>query len=902
MSCSSISRLPDSATRLLSSHMVVVTPLQLVKELLDNAIDAKATSIEILVSPNTISRVEVRDDGVGIHPDDYDALGRRGHTSKLKDIEELGCLVGKTLGFRGEALASANSMADITITTKISTEPVAAVLQLIPNEGGVLTQKSISSPVGTTVNVTNLFGRQPVREQIAIKEAKKTLGKIQELLRSYAMARPQLKLLFKVLQTSTNTWSYSPKRNATPTEAALQLFGIEMAANCLLKTFRISNSGSKSSSPALEPSKYGTSDFVLEALFINPNTDPQKVPRGHYFSVDGRPINAGRGITKRLLNIYVEHLKLSTLAKSTSDYFIRLDICCPPGTYDANIEPSKDNVLFSDEHVILDGFRRLCSEIYRPATVDHRDKLDSANAQLHGVLTIRSLSQGRSHDLPGLQTKPGNLDYTPVFSQNASSTTPKLSFYDPKNSINRLQEIETTTTFKPINPQGPPNCSQLGGFGDQGSRAAPPPPKQKEVNIRSLEYRDQIAGASQNPQQTTTTTGGEPNTGDHISPCKSVKTPKLGEVLLSNSDSAFKYHPLSPLTPEPPILRHIMAPPRDLDVPRSYKDSERTKIPTVPGGPYRSPVSTPPDRRIQGPPVFPFGNSRTGIRRHRREQLPWTPPSSAKKNGHTDTSQVDSTHDQGADGFKQTQLSFSGIQVGRRRDIAQGGVLQAQAISEQLPTRLGVDTHSNIHDVLSKAQQNLHYQLSRMEDGELRKVDPNREPQRDHLQPSRQRQPFRAVHTNTFRSSQPPQEDREPITTTLPIGDPRAYLLRRQKSMDAEESSAKLKKIRRIKSSLMPLENTPPEYSTHGFSLTASISSSVIDELVQLFRKYDDYAIYGTLVDGLDMSLADGRAVESQLQRLLTEHKENIGNGDGQIITGLQAALKGKGVEVAPTA
>ncbi|KAI0869383.1 histidine kinase-like ATPase [Hypoxylon argillaceum] len=418
MSCSSISRLPDSATRLLSSHMVVVTPLQLVKELLDNAIDAKATSIEILVSPNTISRVEVRDDGVGIHPDDYDALGRRGHTSKLKDIEELGCLVGKTLGFRGEALASANSMADITITTKISTEPVAAVLQLIPNEGGVLTQKSISSPVGTTVNVTNLFGRQPVREQIAIKEAKKTLGKIQELLRSYAMARPQLKLLFKVLQTSTNT--------------------------C---------------------------DFVLEAIFINPNTDPQKVPRGHYFSVDGRPINAGRGITKRLLNIYVEHLKLSTLAKSTSDYFIRLDICCPPGTYDANIEPSKDNVLFSDEHVILDGFRRLCSEIYRPAT-----------------------------------------------------------------------------------------------------------------------------------------------------------------------------------------------------------------------------------------------------------------------------------------------------------------------------------------------------------------------------------------------------------------------------------------------SSLMPLENTPPEYSTHGFSLTASISSSVIDELVQLFRKYDDYAIYGTLVDGLDMSLADGRAVESQLQRLLTEHKENIGNGDGQIITGLQAALKGKGVEVAPTA
>ncbi|KAI0185979.1 histidine kinase-like ATPase, partial [Xylaria flabelliformis] len=359
-----IVRLPDSTTQLISSHAQVVTPMLLVKELLDNAIDAKATSVEILISPDTVSKIEVRDDGVGIHPNDYDALGRRGHTSKLRSIEELGSLVGKSLGFRGEALASVNSMANVTITTKISTEPIAAALQLIPNQGGILTQKPTSAPVGTTVSVTELFGHQPVRRQVATKEAKKTLEKIQELLRSYAMARPQLRLLFKILQTPTKTWSYSPKRNATLSEAALQLFGIEVASSCLLKTLQTSYTGTDSDSAAQRISKPTRNDFVFEMLLANPDVDLQRTSKRHYFSVDGRPINAGRGIAKRLLNIYLEHLRSLKCSKDITDCFISLNMSCPPGSYDANIEPSKDNVLFSDEQVVLEAFRRLCDDIY----------------------------------------------------------------------------------------------------------------------------------------------------------------------------------------------------------------------------------------------------------------------------------------------------------------------------------------------------------------------------------------------------------------------------------------------------------------------------------------------------------------------------------------------------------
>ena len=203
-----ISELPDATVKLLGSPLVITTPTTLVKELLDNAIDVKATSVEVRVSPNTIDKIEVKDNGVGIHPDDYDSLGRRGHTSKLRTFEELSTHGCKTLGFRGEALAAANTLAQVSIITKTADDPVGATLQLLKNTGGIERQQKVSAPVGTTVRIAGLFGHIPVREQVAIRESAKTLDKIRDLLKTYAMARPSLKLSLIVLQNPSRNWSY----------------------------------------------------------------------------------------------------------------------------------------------------------------------------------------------------------------------------------------------------------------------------------------------------------------------------------------------------------------------------------------------------------------------------------------------------------------------------------------------------------------------------------------------------------------------------------------------------------------------------------------------------------------------------------------------------------------------
>ncbi|OTA64701.1 hypothetical protein K449DRAFT_327384, partial [Hypoxylon sp. EC38] len=365
---SSISRLPESTTRLLGSPIVVTTPVTLVKELLDNSIDAKATSIEVIISADTVKKIEVRDNGNGIHPDDYDALGRRGHTSKLRNFDELRNYSIKTLGFRGEALSSANSLARITITTKISSEPVAAILHIQPDTGGVLKQQPTSAPVGTTVSVTDLFGRLPVREQVTIKESSRTLEKIVELIRSYAMARPRLRLSFKVWHSPKNSWFYSPKPDATVREAAIQLFGAELAAHCFEKTFEIGGISNENSSCAEHHNSSPNSQYLFEAFMLKAGSDPFKAPKQRYFSVDGRPLTVKRGTMKKLLSIYVEHIAVALRQESSTipprDCFIRLNIKCPSGSYDTNIEPSKDEVLFSDEETVLDGFKSFCRETY----------------------------------------------------------------------------------------------------------------------------------------------------------------------------------------------------------------------------------------------------------------------------------------------------------------------------------------------------------------------------------------------------------------------------------------------------------------------------------------------------------------------------------------------------------
>ncbi|KAH7133638.1 hypothetical protein EDB81DRAFT_903788 [Dactylonectria macrodidyma] len=355
--------LPPSTTRLLGSSVVITNPVSLVKELVDNGIDAGASSIDVNIAPNTVDRIQVRDNGQGIQLEDFDFLGRRAHTSKLRTYEELETKGGQTLGFRGEALASVNSLSTVKIITRTARDPVASLVVLRSGGGGVERKQPWSAPVGTTVHALKLFDNIPVRRQTALKESRKTLLEIRRLLETYALALPHLKLSLKVPGDSKQTWSYSPCSSPNTREAVTQIFGRALVAQCVKVTTPLRTRTADST--------VGSTWGTLTAFIPKPDAHPGAIKdKGSFISLDSRPIVSSRGLGKKIVSAFrtqlMAALRLGDSTKSSMpNPFLQLSISCQPGSYDPNVSPLKDEVIMKEERMLLNSFEALCDQVYK---------------------------------------------------------------------------------------------------------------------------------------------------------------------------------------------------------------------------------------------------------------------------------------------------------------------------------------------------------------------------------------------------------------------------------------------------------------------------------------------------------------------------------------------------------
>lgn len=125
-----IKALPASATRVLVSSVALNDAKSVVKELVDNALDARASTISIEISANTLDVIQVKDNGIGIGVEDRQLLCRRGCTSKIRSLDDLDRLGGTFLGFRGEALASMAELSQaVIVTTRVDGEVAGTSLK-----------------------------------------------------------------------------------------------------------------------------------------------------------------------------------------------------------------------------------------------------------------------------------------------------------------------------------------------------------------------------------------------------------------------------------------------------------------------------------------------------------------------------------------------------------------------------------------------------------------------------------------------------------------------------------------------------------------------------------------------------------------------------------------------------
>lgn len=310
-----IKLLPDHVANQIAAGEVVQRPASVVKELLENAIDAQACNITLVIKDAGKSLVQVIDDGIGMSTTDARLSFERHATSKINTAEDLFNL--NTKGFRGEALASIAAISHVELKTKTESDEVGA--HIIIEGSKVVSQEVTVMPTGTTVSVKNLFYNIPARRNFLKSNAVETRHLIDEFHR-VALAHPQV--------------------------AFTMINGDNKIFNLVISNLRqriVGVFGNKSNEK-LVPVQEETEIVKVNGFVLKP--EYAKKGRGEqFFFVNNRFIKSP----------YLHHAVNSAFEGLIRDgahpgYFLFLEV--DPKSIDINIHPTKTEIKFEDEHSI----------------------------------------------------------------------------------------------------------------------------------------------------------------------------------------------------------------------------------------------------------------------------------------------------------------------------------------------------------------------------------------------------------------------------------------------------------------------------------------------------------------------------------------------------------------------
>ena len=219
-----IEQLSPHIANLIAAGEVVERPASVVKELLENAIDAGARNVTVELQNGGLTYLRVTDDGCGIAPDELPTAFLRHATSKLHDEQGLEAI--GTLGFRGEALAAISAVSRITLTTR--RRGAAMGVRVEVEAGEIVSMEETGCPEGTTITVRDLFYNTPARQKFLSTDRSESAACVQSALRT-ALSRPDVS--FRCLRDGQEEF-FSPG-DGTAKSAVYALLGRDAAAGLL---------------------------------------------------------------------------------------------------------------------------------------------------------------------------------------------------------------------------------------------------------------------------------------------------------------------------------------------------------------------------------------------------------------------------------------------------------------------------------------------------------------------------------------------------------------------------------------------------------------------------------------------------------------------------------------------
>ncbi|GEQ70700.1 hypothetical protein JCM33374_g4379 [Metschnikowia sp. JCM 33374] len=416
----------------ITSGQVIVDLTSVVKELVDNAIDAGSDKVEVTFNNHGSTSVEVSDNGCGIDIADFETLCLKHHTSKLSNFEDLTSV--STLGFRGEAMSSMCAVAKVKVATcSASTFPRGTHLEYGPM-GQILSKKtSVSGKKGTTVIVTDLFNGIPVRQKNFVKNIKREYSKTLTLLSAYLLAYTNIR--FTVFNISGSTGKKSMVMGtqggkATISDVLTTIYGSNGAYGLIPVDISVENIDARfklnmSSVPmALSIRVTGV---ISDCSFGmgRAATDRQ------YFSINSRPV------THKKVGKIINEVYKSFNTTQTPVYVLDLNV--DSSLIDVNVTPDKRSIMMQCEDLICEVIREEITSLY-----EGRNNL-VPKSQV-GVVNIGSQTgSSQQRSLDSFRSSQVSFDRSQVSFDKSSVSFDKssVSFDKSQTSINRSRVEES---------------------------------------------------------------------------------------------------------------------------------------------------------------------------------------------------------------------------------------------------------------------------------------------------------------------------------------------------------------------------------------------------------------------------------------------------------------------------
>ncbi|XP_015398676.1 PMS1 protein homolog 1 isoform X2 [Panthera tigris] len=354
-------QLPAATVRLLSSSQIITSVVSVVKELIENSLDAGATSIDVKLENYGFDKIEVRDNGEGIKATDAPVMAMKYYTSKINSHEDLENLT--TYGFRGEALGSICCVAEVLITTRTASDNFSTQY-VLDGSGHIISQKPSHLGQGTTVTALRLFKNLPVRKQFysTAKKCKDEIKKIQDLLISYGILKPDLRIVF--IHNKAVIWQKT--RVSDHKMALMSVLGTAVMGN--MESFQYH----------CEESQIYLSGFLPKQDADHSFTS-LSTPERSFIFINSRPIHQ-----KDILKLIRHYYNLKCLKESTRLYpifFLKIDV--PTADVDVNLTPDKSQVLLQNKESVLIALENLMTTCYGslPGT-NENNKTDVSSADM----------------------------------------------------------------------------------------------------------------------------------------------------------------------------------------------------------------------------------------------------------------------------------------------------------------------------------------------------------------------------------------------------------------------------------------------------------------------------------------------------------------------------------------